>query len=144
MKVTGAIADANASVWSTLYNQLLNMIPKNPIAAMADPANRSILAVIFFAILLGVFIIRVGGDRGKRLTELFEAGFERLDRSALRAAERLREHARKLGNACRLASGDIDEVCEGVRARGGVLHGSSVRVLALADQGEGRCRLGSD
>lgn len=73
---TGAIADANASVWSTLYNQLLNMIPKNPIAAMADPANRSILAVIFFAIMLGAFIIRVGGERGKRLTELFEAGFE--------------------------------------------------------------------
>jgi Na+/H+-dicarboxylate symporter len=61
---------------ATLWNQLMNLIPSNPWAAIADPSNRSILAVIFFAILFGIFVIKVGGPSGKRLTEFFEASFE--------------------------------------------------------------------
>jgi Na+/H+-dicarboxylate symporter len=52
------------------------MVPKNPFSALADPGNRSILAVIFFAILLGIFIVRTGGKSGKVLSDLFAAGFE--------------------------------------------------------------------
>ena len=73
---TDSILAANNTVWETLWNQLLNLIPTNPIAAMADPSNRSILAVIFFGILFGIFIIRVGGEKGKRLSDLIDAGFE--------------------------------------------------------------------
>jgi Na+/H+-dicarboxylate symporter len=61
---------------STLWNQLMNLIPKNPWAAIADPNNRSILAVIFFGILLGIFIVKVGGKSGKTLSDLFSASFE--------------------------------------------------------------------
>ncbi|MFG0320464.1 MAG: dicarboxylate/amino acid:cation symporter [Planctomycetota bacterium JB042] len=74
--VTPEILETGGSLGQTLWNQLLNLIPKNPIAAMADPGNRSILAVIFFALLLGVFILRAGGRHGKVLTEVFAAGFE--------------------------------------------------------------------
>ncbi len=74
--ITPEILESGSSVGATLWNQLLNLIPANPIAALADPSNRSILAVIFFALLFGVFIIRTGGKHGQRLAELFEAGFE--------------------------------------------------------------------
>lgn len=76
MADTGSILAANASIWQTLWNQLLNLIPTNPFAALADGSNRSILAVIFFGILFGVFTIRVGGDQGRRIAELIDAGFE--------------------------------------------------------------------
>ncbi len=60
----------------TLWKQVFNLIPANPFASLADPSNRSILGVIFFAILLGVFITVVGGERGERLAKLFSAAFE--------------------------------------------------------------------
>ena len=74
--ITPEILEQGSSVGATLWNQLLNMVPKNPLAAMADPGNRSILSVIFFAILLGIFIVRLGGKQGKMLGDLFAAGFE--------------------------------------------------------------------
>jgi len=74
--ITPEILDQGGSLGETLWNQLLNLIPKNPIAAMADPGNRGVLAVIFFALMLGVFILRAGGKHGDVLRELFAAGFE--------------------------------------------------------------------
>lgn len=59
-----------------LWNQLFNLIPSNPFAVLADPTNTSILGVIFFALMLGVFITVVGGESGTRLTRLFSAGIE--------------------------------------------------------------------
>lgn len=59
-----------------IWNQLFNLIPSNPFAAMADPTNTSILGVIFFALMLGIFITVVGGEHGQTLTRAFHAGFE--------------------------------------------------------------------
>jgi proton glutamate symport protein len=64
------------SLAETLWDQVFNLIPSNPFAAMADPANQSILGVIFFAILFGVFITVVGGDTAAFLTKAFNAAFE--------------------------------------------------------------------
>ncbi|HMQ14568.1 MAG TPA: dicarboxylate/amino acid:cation symporter [Phycisphaerae bacterium] len=63
-------------VGQTLYNQLFNLIPSNPFAALADPTNRSVLGIIFFALLLGVFITVVGGEAGDLLRRIFNAGFD--------------------------------------------------------------------
>jgi Na+/H+-dicarboxylate symporter len=59
----------------TLWNQVFNLIPANPFASLADPGNRSILGVIFFAIMFGVFITVVGGEVGDRMTKLFSDAF---------------------------------------------------------------------
>lgn len=59
-----------------IWNQLFNLIPSNPFAALSDPANTSILGVIFFALLLGIFITVVGGEHGRTLTNIFNSGFE--------------------------------------------------------------------
>jgi Na+/H+-dicarboxylate symporter len=67
---------SGGSLGQTLWAQLMNLIPKNPWAAIADPNNRSILAVIFFGILFGIFVVKVGGKAGKTLTEFFAASFE--------------------------------------------------------------------
>ncbi|MCH7838914.1 MAG: dicarboxylate/amino acid:cation symporter, partial [Planctomycetes bacterium] len=74
--VTMEIADPDQSVAQTLWNQVFNLIPSNPFAALADASNRSILGVIFFAILFGVFITVVGGEVGQRLTHLFKDAFD--------------------------------------------------------------------
>ena len=74
--VTMEIADPDQSVAQTLWNQVFNLIPSNPFAALADASNRSILGVIFFAILFGVFITVVGGEVGRRLSNLFKDAFD--------------------------------------------------------------------
>jgi Na+/H+-dicarboxylate symporter len=63
-------------IGETLWKQVFNLIPANPFASLADPSNRSILGVIFFALMLGVFITVVGGETGKQLAKLFSAAFE--------------------------------------------------------------------
>jgi Na+/H+-dicarboxylate symporter len=74
--VTPDVLASGSGLADTLWNQLMNLIPKNPMAAIADPSNGSILAVIFFAILFGVFIVKVGGESGARLTAFFGAAFD--------------------------------------------------------------------
>ncbi len=64
------------SLGETLWNQLFNLVPSNPFHAMGDSGNRQILAVIFFALMFGVFISVVGGEHGELLTRLFNAAFE--------------------------------------------------------------------
>jgi Na+/H+-dicarboxylate symporter len=66
---------ADQGLGATLWNQLFNLIPSNPFASLADPSNQSILGVIFFAIMFGVFITVVGGDTGDRLTRFFADAF---------------------------------------------------------------------
>lgn len=80
--MTGLVVEGRG-VGEILWNQLFNMIPSNPFAALSDPSNTSILGVIFFALMLGVFIIVVGGESGTRLTRLFSAGFDVMMRMTL-------------------------------------------------------------
>jgi len=63
---------ADQSLMEVIYEQLLRLIPVNPFAAIA---NGEFLSLISFAIMLGMFINFVGGDQGKRLSDLFEAAF---------------------------------------------------------------------
>jgi Na+/H+-dicarboxylate symporter len=74
--VTPDVLSSGGSLADTLWNQLMNLIPKNPMAAIADASNGSILAVIFFAILFGIFIVKVGGESGRRMTGFFQAAFD--------------------------------------------------------------------
>lgn len=74
--VTSSVITGEQSLAETLWNQLFNIIPSNPFAALADPANNSILGVIFFAILFGVFVNLVGGEAGGLLTRVITAFFE--------------------------------------------------------------------
>ncbi len=64
------------SLGETLWSQVFNIIPANPFASLSDPGNRSILGVIFFAIMFGVFINIVGGEVGGLLTRVFSGAFQ--------------------------------------------------------------------
>ena len=68
-----AIADQQQSLTGVLVDQVQAMVPENPIHSIA---NGDFLSIIVFSILLGIFIIRTGGDSGERLRGFFEAGFE--------------------------------------------------------------------
>ena len=73
---TTALASEGRGIGEIIWNQLFNLIPSNPFAALSDPSNTSILGVIFFAILLGIFITVVGGEAGALLTRVFSAAFD--------------------------------------------------------------------
>ncbi|MFQ5422893.1 MAG: dicarboxylate/amino acid:cation symporter [Phycisphaerae bacterium] len=75
-QVSHQLVTAHRGVGAILWNQVFTLVPSNPVAALADPSNTSILGVIFFAILLGVFINVVGGEAGALLTKVFSAGFD--------------------------------------------------------------------
>jgi proton glutamate symport protein len=74
--VTFQVGAAEQTLGQTLWAQLFNLIPANPFAALADPSNTSILGVIFFALLFGVFITVVGGPTGELLTQFFRGAFD--------------------------------------------------------------------
>ena len=63
-----------AGTVSSIWNTLLEIIPSNVFGALSN--NGSMLAVIFFAILFGYFITRVGDRHSQVLKELFTAIFE--------------------------------------------------------------------
>lgn len=67
------IQRSDQPIATILWQQLLQMIPNNPIAAAADG---NMLAVIFFSIFLGICISGTGGESGDRFSRLFHAGFE--------------------------------------------------------------------
>lgn len=56
-----------------LSQRLMNIVPINPFAALADEGN--ILAIIFFALLVGVSLLTIG-EKGKPLANLMQAGAE--------------------------------------------------------------------
>lgn len=58
----------------------LRMVPENVFEAFGE--NGRILQVIFFSLLVGIFITRVGGEHGRLLTRVFQAGFEVMMRVA--------------------------------------------------------------
>ncbi|MCR9129250.1 MAG: dicarboxylate/amino acid:cation symporter [Alphaproteobacteria bacterium] len=53
----------------TLADRLLNIVPDNPVAALADG---DVLAIIFFAVLLGIGIL-MAGRQGKLIGDFFTA-----------------------------------------------------------------------
>ncbi len=55
-----------------LTQRLLEIVPENPINALAEG---NILAVIFFALLVGISLLTIG-ERGKPIANLMEAGTE--------------------------------------------------------------------
>lgn len=68
-----AEAMSGNSLTGILLGLVDNMIPTNPIQAIA---NSSFLSIITFSIIFGIFIVRTGGDHARRLQQLFEAAFE--------------------------------------------------------------------
>ena len=55
-----------------LSERLLNIVPSNPIAALAEG---NILAIIFFALLVGVSLLTIG-EKGKPVAELMDSSSE--------------------------------------------------------------------
>ncbi len=49
--VTFNVGAADQTLGQTMWNQVFNLIPSNPFASLADASNKSILGVIFFALL---------------------------------------------------------------------------------------------
>ncbi len=75
-EVSSTLIAADVSVWEVLWQQLFTLIPSNPFAALADPTNTSILGVIFFSLMFGIFITVVGGETGALLTKFFSGAFD--------------------------------------------------------------------
>jgi Na+/H+-dicarboxylate symporter len=63
---------AGKSLVVVLFEQLLNMIPENPIAAVA---SGDFLSIIAFSLMFGVCTIWVGGKPAEVIRELFDAAF---------------------------------------------------------------------
>jgi proton glutamate symport protein len=60
--------------WLALVDVIYRAVPSNVVAAASD--NKSILAVIFFALLVGVFTVRAGEEHRARLGPLYESAYE--------------------------------------------------------------------
>ncbi|MCA9072639.1 MAG: cation:dicarboxylase symporter family transporter, partial [Planctomycetaceae bacterium] len=69
----GVISGEDQSLGAVFLGLLNNMIPPNPIQALA---NGDFLSIITFNILVGLFIIRVGGESGKTMGNFFQAAFD--------------------------------------------------------------------
>ncbi|MCI5106891.1 MAG: dicarboxylate/amino acid:cation symporter [Pseudomonadales bacterium] len=55
-----------------LSERLMSIVPENPIAALAEG---NILAIIFFALLVGISLLTIG-DQGKPIADFMESGTE--------------------------------------------------------------------
>jgi proton glutamate symport protein len=69
----GVALDGEQSLPGVFMRLLNNMIPQNPIHALA---NGDFLSIITFSILMGLFIIRVGGKSGETMRNFFQSGFD--------------------------------------------------------------------
>ncbi len=58
---------------TVLYEQVLNMIPTNPLGAMAEG---NFLSIISFTLVFSVFTLIVGGESLRTLKQFFDAAFE--------------------------------------------------------------------
>ena len=61
------------SVWDVVGGIVFRMIPPNVVDAARD--NRNMLAVIFFALVLGYFINKADADRAARASQFFDDAF---------------------------------------------------------------------
>ncbi len=64
---------AGDTAWQIAWNQIVGMIPRNPIAAAAAG---DMLPIIFFSLFTGVFISLTGSRARDTLTAFFSAAFE--------------------------------------------------------------------
>lgn len=60
--------------WLALIDVIYRAVPSNIVAAASD--NKSILAVIFFSVLVGIFTVRAGPVHRERLGGLFESAYQ--------------------------------------------------------------------
>jgi proton glutamate symport protein len=67
------LAGGDESLSGILFGLLENLIPTNPIAAVA---NGQFLSIITFSILFGVFLIRTGGASAEFFRKFFQSSFE--------------------------------------------------------------------
>ena len=67
-----AVAPTSVQEAIPLSERLMGIVPENPIAAMAEG---NILAIIFFALLLGISLLTIG-DLGKPVADFMGAGAE--------------------------------------------------------------------
>lgn len=72
-EVSAAQFESKQGFLEEIANIFARMIPENVQGALAS--NSQILQVIFFSLLFGIFITRVGGEHGALLKRFFEAGF---------------------------------------------------------------------
>lgn len=68
-----AVTAGEQSLPGIFMGLLESMIPENPIESLA---GAEFLSIITFSILLGIFIIHVGGRSGEILREFFQAAFD--------------------------------------------------------------------
>ncbi len=66
--------ETGGSGMGVLADVLVRMVPDNVVAAASS--NGTVLAVIFFALLFGVFIKKTGGEHGERMARFFHSFFE--------------------------------------------------------------------
>jgi len=64
---------ASAGLGDLLFEQVETMIPRNPVAALADS---SFLSIIAFSLAFAIFAVIVGGRTAELLAEFFNAAFE--------------------------------------------------------------------
>ena len=67
------VAGAEKTLGGILTDLLNNMIPPNPIQSLA---GAEFLSIITFSILIGIFIIHIGGQSAETLRKFFQAGFD--------------------------------------------------------------------
>tara|TARA_B100000686_G_scaffold353655_1_gene460171 strand:- start:557 stop:1822 length:1266 start_codon:yes stop_codon:yes gene_type:complete len=72
-RLANSVERFGSSPAETVERLLLDLVPTNPIRAMAEG---NILQVIFFCLLIGLFIPRLPGNASDKLLELAKAGFE--------------------------------------------------------------------
>ncbi|NOY29796.1 MAG: dicarboxylate/amino acid:cation symporter [Planctomycetes bacterium] len=70
---TEAVQQHGKGLAVVLFEQLQNMIPPNPFAALA---NGNFLSIIAFTIAIGVCTILVGGNVAEKVNELVDAAFQ--------------------------------------------------------------------
>lgn len=64
-----AIVSTSGSVWEVMADVVRGMVPENIVAAASAD---QMLALIFFAILFGIALARIGGERGKAIRGTIE------------------------------------------------------------------------
>jgi Na+/H+-dicarboxylate symporter len=69
----GAVAGQDQTLGGIFVGLINQMIPTNPVSSLA---GAEFLSIITFSILLGIFIIRTGGQSGETLRNFFQAAFD--------------------------------------------------------------------
>ncbi|MGH9380976.1 MAG: dicarboxylate/amino acid:cation symporter [Thermoanaerobaculia bacterium] len=63
-----------AEVPESFWEVLVNMVPTNPVAAMADPNLGQLIGVILFTLLFGIFLLLIDKEKRDPMVGFIEAG----------------------------------------------------------------------